>query len=655
MSIKNWILLLLVYVLYLCLGGLIFRALECPNYKENNRKENQRQITLVSSVRLLRGKLSGQLLQDLDTIVNVSSLSNDLNTKLLDDASCGKWNFYNSLFFSFTAVTTIGYGHQAPETNNGRVVCVFYSLLGIPLNLILIGTLASLFSNKVVALRKRASASGTKRLQGLDRVGRVGRVILEGFVWFVIFTSLFLFIPAAIFTYGGLEDKTWDYTDSVYYTFITLSTIGFGDLVAGRQSDKPAVELLFYHLFIIVWIIFGLGYIVGVIDVLVDAFQSSSKPVKRAFRELRNQIHVQDYWKRILNEIISMKEDNGDWMEGELLEGGGSEPCLGRLSAMGSPVKKRSVSTGDLIEVDGEGVGGGGDCANPSLGPADTRQSLQTLNSKDLSSIEELNEDTITSLRHFLTTATAVAKAQAGGDREWIENNIPGGLTLPPTRQVTHTSIKDFYYNTVSNPGDEERLKRNRSLQNRRPNRRQSLVSRTSSFRSTTSATAGPVEQLLERTTLGEFLTAVETVRAKSMAELAVPAEEPKVRRKTSFLGRLTRGNSGTEAPTQSTAGGGGPMTLSQVATLLSFQRDPAGGDGDSITSENPLVRSSSGPDPTRFTFTNAATSEDSSKQGSGDIVSTVVHVEKDGGDNPGINQEILIQPAVLEPNNIPV
>ena len=33
---------------------------------------------------------------------------------------------------------------------------------------------------------------------------------------------------------------------------------------------------------------------------------------------------------------------------------------------------------------------------------------------------------------------------------------------------------------------------------------------------------AGPVEQLLERTTLGEFLTAVETVRAKSMAELAV-------------------------------------------------------------------------------------------------------------------------------------
>jgi hypothetical protein len=33
-----------------------------------------------------------------------------------------------------------------------------------------------------------------------------------------------------------------------------------------------------------------------------------SKPVKRAFRGLRNQLPVQDYWRKILNEIITIKQ-----------------------------------------------------------------------------------------------------------------------------------------------------------------------------------------------------------------------------------------------------------------------------------------------------------------------------------------------------------
>ena len=30
--------------------------------------------------------------------------------------------------------------------------------------------------------------------------------------------------------------QEWEYVDSVYYAFITLSTIGFGDMVAGQQQ-----------------------------------------------------------------------------------------------------------------------------------------------------------------------------------------------------------------------------------------------------------------------------------------------------------------------------------------------------------------------------------------------------------------------------------
>ena len=58
---------------------------------------------------------------------------------------------------------TVGYGHQAPETHHGRVVCVFYSLVGIPLNIILIGALASLFSNKVKFFNVPRDRRGARR------------------------------------------------------------------------------------------------------------------------------------------------------------------------------------------------------------------------------------------------------------------------------------------------------------------------------------------------------------------------------------------------------------------------------------------------------------------------------------------------------------
>ena len=42
---------------------------------------------------------------------------------------------------------------------------------------------------------------------------------------------LFLLVPAAIFT--AVED--WRYGEAFYYAFISISTIGFGDFVAGKK------------------------------------------------------------------------------------------------------------------------------------------------------------------------------------------------------------------------------------------------------------------------------------------------------------------------------------------------------------------------------------------------------------------------------------
>jgi len=55
----------------------------------------------------------------------------------------------------------------------------------------------------------------------------VGDMILYLIPGFVIF----LILPSFAF----MHFESWSYAESFYYAFVTLSTIGFGDIVAGNE------------------------------------------------------------------------------------------------------------------------------------------------------------------------------------------------------------------------------------------------------------------------------------------------------------------------------------------------------------------------------------------------------------------------------------
>lgn len=56
-------------------------------------------------------------------------------------------------------------------------------------------------------------------------------------------------IPPFVF----MVTEEWDYIEGLYYSFITISTIGFGDFVAGESclsprasASPPSLSLLFH-------------------------------------------------------------------------------------------------------------------------------------------------------------------------------------------------------------------------------------------------------------------------------------------------------------------------------------------------------------------------------------------------------------------------
>uniref|UniRef100_A0AAY4AJ75 Potassium channel domain-containing protein n=1 Tax=Denticeps clupeoides TaxID=299321 RepID=A0AAY4AJ75_9TELE len=216
-----------VYVAYVFIGGAVFWKLEGDMVQQvlaDIKEERNSRFTCLAQ-----------------WVLAASRRGLSLKTNSTSD---GFWKFTSSSVFAATVVTTIGYGNMSPVTVYGQIFCVFFALIGIPLNMVVLNKVGQYM---LARMNHKVSPSHQENFSSLAQY----KCSFEG----------------------------WTYTESVYYCFITLSTIGFGDFVADDNPDRMYPQ--WYAGIVCAWIFFGLAWLALLINHSIELVEEFNAYLKQ--------------------------------------------------------------------------------------------------------------------------------------------------------------------------------------------------------------------------------------------------------------------------------------------------------------------------------------------------------------------------------------
>jgi hypothetical protein len=125
-----------------------------------------------------------------------------------------QWKFIGSLYFCTVVITLIGYGHSTPRTVAGKFFCIFYTLIGIPIALIMFQSVGERLNSLIVFILTKMKKKFKAKNQD---VGLFELITIEAILTMTI---------TCFASYVFMRHENWSYFDAMYYCFITLTTIG---------------------------------------------------------------------------------------------------------------------------------------------------------------------------------------------------------------------------------------------------------------------------------------------------------------------------------------------------------------------------------------------------------------------------------------------
>ncbi|KPP69269.1 potassium channel subfamily K member 4-like [Scleropages formosus] len=212
-------------LLYLVLGALVFRTLEAPRESRQHWKLHKARLDFLGNNSCVSPDGLQALIQEV-----VDALGAGVDATGNSSSFTSRWDLASAFFFCGTIITTIGFGHISPKTDGGQLFCIFYALVGIPMFGIL---LAGVGDHLGTLLRRAIGKMETLFLKW--RVSPTLVRIISAVLSILLGCLVFLLVPTIVFQ----RIEQWNLLEAAYFVVITLTTVGFGDYVAGMAIPLP--------------------------------------------------------------------------------------------------------------------------------------------------------------------------------------------------------------------------------------------------------------------------------------------------------------------------------------------------------------------------------------------------------------------------------
>ncbi|KAI6191985.1 TWiK family of potassium channels protein 18 [Aphelenchoides bicaudatus] len=219
------------------------------------------------------------------------------------------WNYLSAVFYAMTLFTTIGYGSIACATVTGKVATVIYSIIGIPAMLVVLSDIGKVLLHWFTAAFNGARRSirhiQLKFKRKLDK-SKLSKIESGGddesvkswdseiddkpfpmylTVPIIVFYLLFCSVIISVFDQSNDMYPGISFGNALYFSFISISTIGLGDVLPNNIEFNPLVALMF---------LFGLA-LLSVVNTTV--FEILERKLMNSVNALEDYLETSYYYR----------------------------------------------------------------------------------------------------------------------------------------------------------------------------------------------------------------------------------------------------------------------------------------------------------------------------------------------------------------------
>ncbi|CAI5451339.1 unnamed protein product [Caenorhabditis angaria] len=259
----RYLALLFLVVLYTLFGATIFYLIEGTNERDVVKiREKNLDILLDDLANELSGAVNNpnitfttKAMKDyirkayIDLQKQESQYKWSTYYRLEDPENNMKWTFSSAFFFSMNVYTTTGYGAISAETIAGQTFTMLYAFCFVPMTLVVLRDLGQLFLVKFTWIYAHA-LTWFRNMRGEKNVDEDEMIQLPIKFCMGILVVYLLFCTTFVYVYDAVSGPKWSdglpYFTAFYFSFISLTTVGLGDVMPNNEPYSPLVSILFF-------------------------------------------------------------------------------------------------------------------------------------------------------------------------------------------------------------------------------------------------------------------------------------------------------------------------------------------------------------------------------------------------------------------------